>query len=73
MDAQPNPREVAESEDDEDPTPQVRNLFCTHYDSCLSAAVRAGWTGWTCAHCELRWASAPPSATRFAHDRHKDD
>jgi hypothetical protein len=30
-----------------------RNLFCTHYDSCLDEAIRQGWNSWCCTRCGL--------------------
>ena len=51
----------------------VRKLFCSHYDTCLTEAVRRGWSDWTCARCDLRDAIPAPSASRFAQDRRRDD
>ncbi len=28
-----------------------RNLFCTHYDSCLDEAVKRAWNSFTCLRC----------------------
>jgi hypothetical protein len=38
-----------------------RNLFCTHYDSCLDEAIRQGWNSWCCTGCGLS-AVAPSEA-----------
>lgn len=41
----------------------ARVLGCSHYDSCLSAAVEANWLGWNCTRCPLRTARiAEPDA-----------
>jgi hypothetical protein len=29
-----------------------RELFCIHYNSCLSTALQQGWPGFTCKDCE---------------------
>jgi hypothetical protein len=74
VDPEPFPTELAPSGFGEAVTAaSVRNFFCRYYDSCLTTAVRRGWSDWTCARCALRGSTPPPSATRFAQDRRRDD
>lgn len=31
-----------------------RDLWCMHYDDCLSEAVKREWRGWSCAACPVK-------------------
>jgi hypothetical protein len=68
-----HPTQLAPNVHDLSGTAARRNLFCGFYNTCLSTAVRQGWSDWTCARCELRNATPAPSASRFAQDRRRDD
>jgi hypothetical protein len=75
MDPEPQPCELPPLDEEAAASSvvAVRELFCPHYDSCLSIAVRSRWADWTCGRCPLRHAAPRPSATRFAQDRHLKD
>jgi hypothetical protein len=73
VEPEPHPTQLAPDLQELADTAAVRILFCPHYDSCLTTAVKRGWADWTCARCELRNTTPPPSASRFAQDRRRDE
>lgn len=69
----PFPVELQGSLDDTSAIEDHRNLFCFHYEDCLTVAVRQDWRGWTCSRCPLVTMNAhKPDPLDFATARHSE-
>lgn len=58
----PEPRPWPEMLDLEEEVSKVRKLDCRNYEDCLNTAIKADWSGFTCAGCP---AHDPKSKTEL--------
>jgi hypothetical protein len=51
---------------------EYRNLYCTHYASCIDVAIRKGWNSFSCVRCGFFAERELPEASSFAFSQPKN-